>query len=497
MRNSIQFLLDGRTVTLDFNPGSPLRPTTTVLQFLRALPEHRGVKEGCAEGDCGACTVVLAEAREGGRLSYRAVDSCLVFLPFLDGKQLITVENLKGPNGSLHPVQSAMIRHYGSQCGFCTPGIVMSLFALSKSAGTVTRPSVIDALSGNLCRCTGYRPIVDAGLAACAETSSDTFSSGEQETVRLLSGIAHDDILLGTTGQRYFRPATLASALRYRSEHPDALLINGATDVALRVTKRHELLPSILDLSGVDELRSCSRTAGGLEIGGGATLQDILEASVERAPPLAHMLRVFGSRQIRNVATLGGNLGTASPIGDTLPVLIALGAEVHLQSMRGERSVPIGEFFTGYRSTAVAADELITMVRIPVVPSGTCVRSYKVSRRHEMDISSVSAGFRLNVNPQGEVQEILLAYGGMAATPRRAKQTETALRGKPWTRESVEKAEAMIGKDFSPLTDVRGSSEYRLTVARNLLLKLWDETAQRRVAAAEAEGKCGARGYGE
>jgi xanthine dehydrogenase small subunit len=479
MRNSIQFLLDGRTVTLEFGPGSSLRPTTTVLQFLRALPEHRGVKEGCAEGDCGACTVVLAEMRGDGGLSYRAVDSCLVFLPFLDRKQLITVENLKSPDGSLHPVQSAMVRSYGSQCGFCTPGVVMSLFALAKGGSTVTRRAVIDALSGNLCRCTGYRPIVEAGLAACAGTSSDNFDSAEPEAVRLLDAISRDDILLETDGQRYFRPATLASALRYRSEHPDALLISGATDAALRVTKKHELLPSILDLSGVDELRFCSRLQNGLEIGGGATLQDLLEASVNHAPALAQMLRVFGSLAIRNVATLGGNIGTASPIGDTLPVLMALGAHVHLRSVRGERSVPIGEFFTGYRTTACAADELITSVRIPAAPAGTWVRSYKVSRRHEMDISAVSAGFRLNVSPQGDVDEILLAYGGMAATPCRARQTEIALCGKPWTRESVEEAGAMIGKDFTPLTDVRGSAEYRLTLARNLLLKFWDETEYR------------------
>ncbi len=478
MRNSAQFLLDGRTVSLDFSAGSGWRPTTTVLQYLRSLPEHRGVKEGCAEGDCGACTVVLAEERPDGSLSYNAVDSCLVFLPSLDRKQLITIENLKGADGALHPVQSAMIEQYGSQCGFCTPGIVMSLFALFKSGVTATRPHVLDALSGNLCRCTGYRPIVDAAMAACAHPRSDKFSEEEQHTLARIRAIPREDVLIETGTQRYFRPVSLSSALTYQNTHPEALVINGATDVALRVTKRHELLPSILDLSGVTELRSCNRTPGGLEIGAGTTIQELLAESSHQLSALEQMLRVFGSRQIRNVATIGGNLGTASPIGDALPVFIALGAEVQLRDIRAARSVQIEKFITGYRSIDRHPGELITGVRIPTIPSGTLVRSYKASRRHDMDISSVCAGFRLRVGGEGRVEELVLAYGGMAATPARARQTEAWLLKKPWTRESVEGGMKLIGKDFTPLTDVRGSAEYRLTVARNLLLKFWDETAR-------------------
>ncbi|MBP1657854.1 MAG: FAD-binding molybdopterin dehydrogenase [Bacteroidetes bacterium] len=495
MRDSVHFLLDHRPVTLEFGPGSEWRPTTTLLQYLRTFPEHRGVKEGCAEGDCGACTVVLAEPRAAGGLSYRAVDSCLVFLPFLDRKQLITIEGLKAPDGSLHPVQTALIRHYGSQCGFCTPGIVMSLFALHKryespgrpAGDAVTRSAAIDALAGNLCRCTGYRPIVDAALEVCAQPVADHFSGNEKEVCGKLSAITREDLLIQSDGQRYFRPVSLSSALSYRNDHPDALIINGATDVALRVTKQHEILPSILDLSGIDELKSWTRTARGLESGAGTTIQDLLEASAEQFPALAQMLQVFGSRQIRNVATLGGNIGTASPIGDTLPVLMALRAEIHLRSIRATRSVPIDEFFTGYRSTACKPDELITGAKIPDVPAATLVRSYKVSRRHDLDISSVSAGFRIALNSRGAVDDILLAYGGMAATPSRAKKTESSLRGKPWTRDAVESAMGMIESDFTPLTDVRGSAEYRLIVARNLLLKFWDETAHLPATAAEAK----------
>ena len=476
MRNAVHFLLDGRPVTLEFGTGSPWRPTTTLLQYLRANPEHRGVKEGCAEGDCGACTVVLAEPRGGGGLTYRAVDSCLLFLPSLDRKQLITVEDLTTPDGTLHPVQSTLVEHYGSQCGFCTPGIVMSVFALYKSRVHVTRPLVIDALSGNLCRCTGYRPIIDAALEACNEPRTDLFTAGEEGISQRLGAMTQEDLFIQTDGQRYFRPGSLASALTYRSEHPDALIINGATDVALRVTKRHEILPSILDLSGIAELRYCNETTAGLEVGSGATIQDLLEESHGMIPPLAQMLQVFGSKQIRNVATVGGNIGTASPIGDMLPVLVALEAEVRLRSTRSSRSLPIGEFFTGYRQTDCRADELITAVSIPAIPEGAIVRSYKVSRRHDMDISSVSGGVRLRLDAQGVVEDIVLAFGGMAATPSRARQTEAFLRGEAWTRDAVEKSGSFMAKDFAPLTDVRGSAEYRSVVARNLLVKFWDET---------------------
>ncbi len=476
MRDTIQFLVNGEPARIDLGPGSPWRPTTTVLQYLRAHPEYRGVKEGCAEGDCGACTVVLAEDGTDGALQYRAVDSCLLFLPTLHRKNLITIEGLRATDGALHPVQDAIVRHSGSQCGFCTPGIVMSLFALYHTAGVIGRHDVIDALAGNLCRCTGYRPVVDAALDSCAARGPDHFSAAEPGVLRALGAIPSDDMLIETETQAYCRPATLAFALRYRSIKPEAIIVNGATDVALRVTKRHEQLASVLDLSGIAELRSLRVSPAAIDAGAGVTIEELRRVATGRIPALAEMLSVFGSRQIRNVATLGGNLGTGSPIGDTLPVLLALEATVSVSGPRGERAVPIQDFFTGYRSTACAPDEIIVAVHIPIPPQGTDVRAIKVSRRKELDISTVSAAMRLRTTGNGSVDEIVLAYGGMAATPQRASATEAFLSGKPWSRSTVEAAMDAVANDFAPLTDVRGSAQYRTLIARNVLLKFWAAT---------------------
>jgi xanthine dehydrogenase small subunit len=477
MRHSVSFVLDGRLQTVEFGGQSGLTPTTTVLNFLRGMPGHQGTKEGCAEGDCGACTVVLAE-RDGQGLRYDAVDSCLLFLPMLHGRQLITVENLRTAGGMLHPVQQSMVDHHGSQCGFCTPGIVMSLFALSRRAAVPSVPEIRTALAGNLCRCTGYRPIIDAASVSPSPETPDPFQQDEPRILDLLGEIPDDGVSISSGEQVYLRPSTLEQGLHFRAAYPQAVIVNGATDVALRVTKSHQLLPAILDLSGVGELGHMTSDDRGIALGAGVTIARMRDWCAHRLPTLTGFADLFGSEQIRAMATIGGNIGTASPVGDALPVLIAHDGEIILTGPRGIRSVPAAEFVVGYRRTACAPDELITGVRVPPVAADTVIRWYKVSRRRDVDIATVSAAFRLERDGEGHVRRTVLAYGGMADRTARAARTEAFLAGKSWIRPVVQEAARLVETDFQPLSDVRGSAEFRRVAARNLLLKFWTETGR-------------------
>lgn len=473
MRSSVSFVLDGRVVTESFTTKA-VTPTTTLLQYLRTLATHKGVKEGCAEGDCGACTIVLGECDTRGAIRYKAVDSCLVFLPMIHGRHVVTVENLR--NDRLHPVQRAIIETGGSQCGFCTPGIVMSLFALYKNHRRPERQQIDDALTGNLCRCTGYRPIVEAAAKACADDNVDTFAEQEAHLASLLRSISHSSGMFETAEQTYFQPTTLGEALVFKRTHPDAVVLCGATDVALRVTKAHDLLRVVLDLSRVAEVHQVVDEGDQLQIGAGVTLSELRPLIASTFPALAATLDVFGSLQIRNLATLGGNLGSASPIGDTLSVLIPHHASVVLQNHQRTRTVPLDAFIIGYRTTALQPDELITAIVLPKPEASTIIKWYKVSKRKDLDISTVSAGFRLRVDEAGTVDEVVLAYGGMAERTTRASNAERFLKGKRWSRETVEQAMGIIGGEFTPITDVRGSAAFRTIVAQNLLLKFWSET---------------------
>lgn len=477
--NVIRFLLNDTLTEIDFSQNPGLKPSTTVLNYLRSLPFYKGVKEGCAEGDCGACTVVIAE-KLGNQLVYKSIDSCLVFLPMLHGKQLLTVEHL-AEGEALHSVQQAMVDQNASQCGYCTPGIVMSLFGLSKNHRDPSTEVINDALTGNLCRCTGYRPIVDAAHVCCKGENHDKFSNTETEVAGQLDELCKDNssISIFSRQQHYLKPLTLEDALALRRQYPSALIVSGATDVALRQTKKKELLPEILDISDVAELKYFRENKGTYLIGSGLQIEALRLHSEGKLPAMKLMLDIFGSLQIRNLATIGGNIGSASPIGDTLPLLIAYNASVKLQSLDNERLCNIEDFITGYRSTDLHPDELITEVRIPRPENRKSIKSYKVSRRKDLDISTVSGGFSL-LTENGTVKEIILAFGGMAAQPIRAFETESFLMGKAWKEEQIHLAMEILFKEFKPWSDARAEANYRNLLARNLLLKFYEETKGQR-----------------
>ena len=474
-KDKISFLLNHDLVEINFNEGAEFTPTTTVLQYLRATGSV-GTKEGCAEGDCGACTVVLASL-EGQNIRYDTYVSCLLLLPKLHGKHLITVEGV-GETHSLHPVQQAMVDYDGSQCGYCTPGFVMSLFGLYKSPAPIGKDEIADALTGNLCRCTGYRAIIDAAESACQHQESDQFTRKEPEVRRWLAQAQEEgnSVSIDMGEAVYFMPNSLEEALQIKAKQPNILLVNGASDVGLLITKKNKSLPAILDLSAIDRLKALSEDDHLVTIGAGVTLEQAKAYCHNKFPALYDTMVVFGSRQIRNAATFGGNLGSASPIGDSLPTLMAYDAQVVLASVRGERQMLLADFVVGYRNTDLSPDEVIVAIKIPKLSKSTVVKWYKVSKRKDLDISSVSGGFRLSLNPDGTVASLALYYGGMAAKVARAKHVEDALIGKPWNEDVVWEAAKLVKDDFSPITDARAGKEGRAMMAQNLIIRLWQDT---------------------
>lgn len=464
----IQFLLNRELRT-----EHALDPNVTVLNYLREHVGKPGTKEGCASGDCGACTVVVGEL-EGDRIRYRTLNSCLTFVSSLHGKQLITVEDLKH-QGQLHSVQQAMVDCHGSQCGFCTPGFVMSLFALQKNSSGYDKGQTMEALAGNLCRCTGYRPIIDAAEQACCQKQPDQFDAAEAQTVAQLQAIApHETAELNSGDKRCLVPLTIADLADFYVSNPQARLLAGGTDLALEVTQFHRELPVMIYVGHIEAMKRVEETADFIEIGAATPLSDCYESLAREYPDFGELLHRFASLQIRNQGTLGGNIGNASPIGDAPPLLIALGAEIVLRKGNQTRILPLDEYFLDYKVTARQDSEFIEKVRVPRARKNQSFRAYKVSKRLDDDISAVCAAFNLVIE-NGAVRKARVAFGGMAGIPKRASACEKALIGAAWYPGTVERACAALAEDFTPLSDFRASKEYRLLTAQNLLRKFFLE----------------------
>lgn len=469
--STLRFHLNDRPIE-----DAEVPPTTTLLNYLRQRAHLTGTKEGCAEGDCGACTVVVLDAEtDPAAPRFRAVNACLMFVPMVQGRRVYTIEGLR-QNGALHPAQAAMVERLGSQCGYCTPGVVMAAFEACYREDLREPWQLDDQMCGNLCRCTGYRPIRDAVHMVAGTCPEDLFKRRRAEATP-----AALEFVRAGAERCYLQPTSLEGLWAAIAERPQARLVCGGTDLALLVTQRYQDLPELIALEGVPELRGVGRAADGwFEIGATTTLTDLEAACMGPLRPLTPLLRIlryFASRQIKHRATVGGNLCNASPIGDLAPALIALGAQVVLRSAAGARTLPLEQFFLAYRKTALQPGEVLASVRVPEPPAGARTAAYKVSKRRELDISAVAAGLYVETCPEGLVTEVRAAFGGMAATPARARGLEAALRGKPWTEAAVEAALPALAGDFTPMTDHRGSAWFRGQVAENLVRGFYLETA--------------------
>jgi xanthine dehydrogenase small subunit len=460
MRDTIRFTLNG-------SPREVVRPdpTLTVLDWLRTNARLTGTKEGCAEGDCGACTVSLIDPRG----DVRAINSCITFLPMIDGCALTTVEGLVSPEGALHPIQKAMAEENGSQCGFCTPGIVMALHAHHARGGAADRQSLCDALAGNLCRCTGYGPILQAGKKALAEPRP-----------KLKAPRRRDDDPLGYTAdtpsgpRAFYAPTDLDALARLAFRNPDAVILAGATDIGLWVTKQGKALPALISVMQVAELSSITKLDDALVIGAAVRYADAHKRLTKLHPALDIYIRRLGAAQVRDSGTVVGNIANGSPIGDMPPVLIALGASIRLRKGARQREIALEDFYIDYGKQNRKPGEILSHVIVPPVPKGAFFAAEKISKRFEQDISAVSAGFMVRV-VKGVVEEARLAYGGLAGIPKRAAAAEAALEGQPWTEATIQSAMTALADDFKPLSDWRGSAQYRLRSARNLLARFFLE----------------------
>jgi len=470
-RSEIRFLLNGRNIAL-----SDVGADDTLLDFLRIDQRLTGSKEGCAEGDCGACTVLVGRLTDGG-LVYETVNACIRFLASLDGCHVVTIEYLGGPNGRLSPVQQAMVEHHGSQCGFCTPGIVMSLYALWMQHEHPTVKQVETALQGNLCRCTGYAPIIRAAqeVTNYGTPSAEHLATERDGVVAALKSLRDGKRVEVAKGDsRAILPADVDDLAVVLEAEPEATIIAGSTDVGLWVTKFLKRISPAVFIGQLDGLKAIDVTEDAVTMGAGVTYTEAQDVIAEHYPHLSDYWDRIAGWQVRNMGTVGGNIANGSPIGDTPPVLIALGASITLRKGATRRVLPLEEFFIAYGKQDRAAGEFVESITIPRVSTGHHA-AYKISKRRDEDISSVAVGMNVQVE-NGMIASAVLAFGGMAATPKRAAAVEAALVGQPWSEATLVTAAAKLPEDFQPLTDMRATSDYRMKVAQNLFRRFWHET---------------------
>jgi xanthine dehydrogenase small subunit len=465
--NCVRFLLDGEVVH-----AQGVAATTTILEYLRETLGRTGTKEGCAEGDCGACTVVLGSLQRDDHVQYRAINSCIRFLATIDGHELVTVESLQAKDGALHPVQQAMVDEHASQCGFCTPGFVMSLFALYLNQAAPDKAQVVNALAGNLCRCTGYRPIIAAGCKMNSYPAPARWSRSQAQGHASADKLKQLQRRTGLHSPGFIAPRTLDELATAFAAQPDALILAGGTDVGLWVTKQLRDLPTLIYVGEVAELQHVDTREDSIVIGAAVTLTDAWQVIVAHYPTLQDLALRFASPPVCNSGTLGGNVANGSPVGDSMPALIALGARLRLRCGDQERELPLEDFYLAYQQKDLRAGEFVVSIILPITSPDRYVTSYKVSKRFDQDIAAVCAAFVFEFSDDS-ISSARMAFGGMAATPARARHTEAALIGKPWSLQSLEAAGAALADDFKPLSDMRASNVYRLRIAQQLLKRCY------------------------
>ncbi|WIY51909.1 xanthine dehydrogenase small subunit [Devosia sp. YIM 151766] len=471
--NAIRFLLNGEEVAL-----KDVAPDLTLLDWLRLERRLRGTKEGCAEGDCGACTVLVGKLLDD-EIVYDSVTACIRFVGSLHGTHVVTVEHLRGENGALHPVQQAMVDHHGSQCGFCTPGFVMSLYGLWMRDPQPSRTAIEKALQGNLCRCTGYAPIIRAGQAISdyGQPQGDPLWA-ERIAVKDKIKALNDGrrVEIGDGGNRVIIPASLDDFAAVYAENPEARIVAGSTDVGLWVTKFMRHIGPAIFIGHLQELKRIDESDGEVRFHAGVTYSEALPVIAARFPQLQELWNRFAGEQVRNMGTIGGNIANGSPIGDTPPVFIALGARLGLRKGEQRREIRLEDYFLAYGKQDRQPGEFVESVTLPLLPAAETLAVYKISKRRDEDISALCGAFRVALDDKGMVEMARIAFGGMAAIPKRASAVETALLGMPWTMESVEAALPAFAEDYQPLSDMRASAEYRLLAAQNLLKRFYLET---------------------